>query len=79
MFNCFFSAQNNLSVKIVIRGKNNQNFHIFIISKGKLSNYYPILVTKATPQFFCVTFTSLNLISEPNNQLCVLGAINEHY
>ena len=30
------------------------------------------------PHFFC-TFTSLNSIYEPNDQVCVLGAISEHY
>ena len=29
--------------------------------------------------FFFGTLTSLNSISEPNNQVCVLGAINERY
>ena len=33
---------------------------------------------KATPQFFC-TLTSLNSVSEPNNEVCVLGAINKRY
>ena len=30
-------------------------------------------------RIFCCTLTSLNSISEPNNQVCVLGAINERY
>ena len=40
--------------------------------------FFTILVPTAAPHFFC-TLTSLNLISEPNNQVCVLGAINERY
>ena len=32
----------------------------------------------AAPHFFC-TLTSLNSMSEPNNPVCVLGAINERY
>ena len=44
-----------------------------------LSNFFYI-VTKATPQFFsCLFFTSFNSIYETNNQVCVLGAINEGY
>ena len=40
--------------------------------------FFTILVTMAAPHFFC-TLDSLNSISEPNNPVCVLGAINEHY
>ena len=40
--------------------------------------FFTILVTAAAQHFFC-TLTSLNSISEPNNQVCVLGAINERY
>ena len=38
--------------------------------------FFTILVATAAPHFFC-TFASLNSISEPNNTVCVLGAINE--
>ena len=40
--------------------------------------FFIILVTTAAPQFFC-TLTSLNSISEPNNQLCLLGEIDKFY
>ena len=57
-----------------------------MILKSKLSYNFPkhflvvftSLVTMAAAHFFR-TLTSLNSISEPNNPVCVLGAINERY
>ena len=40
--------------------------------------FFTILVITAAPHFFS-TLTSCNSISEPNNPVCVFGAINEHY
>ena len=37
-----------------------------------------ILVITGAPLFFC-TLTSFNSVSEPRNQVCVLGAINERF
>ena len=58
-----------------------------MILKGKLSYNFPKHLLgvfhnfshHGRSTFFCCTFTSLNSISEPNNPVCVLGAINEHY
>ena len=57
-----------------------------MILKGKLSYNFPkhflgvfhCCSHHGRSTFFC-TLTSLNSISEPNNQVCVLGAINERY
>ena len=40
--------------------------------------FFTILVTTVAQHFFC-TLTTLNSISKPNNQMCVLGTINEQY
>ena len=58
-----------------------------MILKGKLSYNFPKHFLGAFHYFSChgrsafffCTLTSLNSISEPNNQVCVLGAINELY
>ena len=41
-----------------------------------MKTIFAILFITAAPHFFC-TLTSHNLICEPNNQVCVLEAINE--
>ena len=58
---------------MILKGKLTYNF-----PKHFLKVFFTILVTMAAPHFFC-TLTSLYSISEPNNPVCVLGAINEQY
>ena len=58
-----------------------------MILKGKLSYNLPKHVLgvfhyfshQGRSAFFFCTLTSLNSIPEPNNPVCVLGAINEHF
>ena len=56
---------------------NKKNFLFFFFLK-KTKQLFTSLVITAAPLFFC-TLTSPKSISEPNNQVCVLGAINERY
>ena len=55
--------------------KNTSTILIFVMIFWAL---FTILVNTVAPNFFC-TLTSLNSISERNNPVCVLGAINERY
>ena len=73
---CFESKVNNIPF-----------IHMFMVLNVKLSYdfckhilgaFYYFSHHCRSAFFFC-TLTSLNSISEPNNQMCVLGAIYERY
>ena len=63
--------------------KSTQYFHMFYGFKGKLSHNFPKQILGIFHSFShqgsCCTLTSFNSISEPYNQLCALGEINECY
>ena len=68
--------------------KNTPNFHFFfIVLKGSLSCYFTkqifgvfhYLSHHGQAEFFFCTLVSLSSVFEPNNQVCVLGVINERY
>ena len=80
---CYRSKLQNFDSKI----KNTPITHIFMVLNETLSHNFREHILgffffhfshHSCSAFFC-TLTSLNSISEPINQVCVLGAINDSY